>query len=116
MKDYGPQYQKGSGTRQNAIRRDGGRGQAGSAWLWRASGVLAIVTVAIGMGFSLWMGYRINAGLDELTAWQHRRAEMEERHERLQQQRDSLLAAEKFQAAARKVGLYPPAPEQVKRM
>jgi hypothetical protein len=118
VKDYGPKYQQEGGKRQKIVRRGSGRGGqgVGRTWLWRATGVLAMVVMAIGMVFSLWFGYRINHGLDELAARQNRRAELEERHGRLQQQRDVLLSTERFQAAARKVGLYPPAAEQVKRL
>ena len=117
MKDYGPQYQNAAGKRQNVVRRETGHGgRSGRNWLWRATGVLATVVMVIGVGVSLWFGYQINSGLDELAIRQHRRGELQELHGRLEQERDKLLTEERIQPAARKMGLYPPAAEQVKRM
>lgn len=117
MKDYGPPYQT-AGKRQKVAKRSSGRGRhpAEHRWLWRATGVLAMVILTIGLGVSLWFGYQINSGLDQLTVRQDRLQRLQERHDHLGRQRAGLLTQERIQAAARKMGLYPPTAEQVKRL
>lgn len=118
MKDYGPQYQKAGGRRQKVVHRDhpGGWVQAGRTWLWRATGLLALVATIIGVGGSLWFGYRINSGLDELAGRQSRLVVLQKQHQHLLQRRDALLAEKRIEALARKMGLYPPTHQQIKKL
>lgn len=114
MKDYGPQFQKETGRRQKVERRNTYGRQEERTWLWRASSVVALIVMVIGVGVSLWFGYRINHGLDELAGRQSRLKELQVRHVSLLQQRSSLLAEDRIKAAARKMGLYPPKSKQIK--
>jgi len=114
IQDYSQRYSAGGGRRQNVYRR-GDRGPAGEGFLWKAVGVLVSLAVVVGVAASLWLGWQIDSGLDELAAGRRLQAEAMARNTLLLSRRDELRRREHVEAAAGGLGLYPPTPQQIRR-
>ena len=94
--------------------RSGRRGGEMGASLNRAVGVvLATLTLAaVGSGF--WVAWAVRSGLDEMACQQQQRQELLQRHRELGEQRHQLLARERIEEEAARLGLFPPRPGQVR--
>lgn len=79
--------------------------------------ITVVVTIAmlLGVSASIWFGWLIRAGLDELGGSQKTRQEFTALNSKLVARRNSLLTREKIEAAAEKIGLYPPTAKQIRR-
>ena len=114
IQDYSRRYSSGVG-RQNVRRRDRGMVSADSGFVWKAVGVLAVVALIVGVGASLWLGWQIDSGLNELGSTRELRQEEGLRNKTLLVGRDGLHSQEKIEVAAAALGLYPPTTRQVRR-
>ncbi|MDH3359355.1 MAG: hypothetical protein OEL55_00650 [Desulfobulbaceae bacterium] len=115
IQDYSGRYSSGGGRRQNVRRRDRGMVRSDSGMLWKAVGVLVIVAVTVGVGASLWLGWQIDSGLDELGGAKQMRQEESLRNEKLTNGRAALHSQKKIEVAAAALGLYLPTDRQVHR-
>jgi len=103
---------RGGMARAGRRPADGGRGGEG-AW-FKALGVSLLVLALIAGGAGLWVAWAVRSGLDELAAHQQRRHEMLEQNRELAERRDQLLARERIEEAAAKLGLFPPREGQIR--
>lgn len=86
-----------------------------SGKLLKVIGVLVTIAMLLGISASVWFGWLIRAGLDELGGSQKTRQELTALNSNLVAQRNSLLTREKVEAAAKEIGLYPPTAKQIRR-
>lgn len=75
--------------------------------------ILAALVVG-GMTFFLF-GRQINALLEELSVANATREQLAAQHENLFARRNTLMGREYIEAAAAKLNLFPPTPEQIRR-
>ncbi len=115
VRDYsGGRYTARRTGRQNAYRR-APVGADGGGFLWKAVGVFVSFAVVIGVAASLWLGWQIDSGLDELAAGRQFVKEATARNAVLLTRRDGLRGRKHVEAAAAGLGLYPPTAWQVRR-
>jgi hypothetical protein len=113
--DYGSHYSNRSGKKQKIAKRTGA-GSRERKWMGRTIGVVIMLAVGVGVVASLWFGYRINSTLDQISMQQEKLERTKERSIQLQLRQEELLSLEIIQEAVRGRGLYPPTPEQIKRL
>ena len=114
IQDYSRRYSS-AGGRQKVRRRDRVMVSGDSGLLWKAVGVLVVVAMLVGVGASLWLGWQIDSGLDELGSAQELHREESLRNNTLLVGRDGLHSREKIEVAAAALGLFPPTTRQVRR-
>jgi len=113
IQDYAHRYTLVMGERQRVSSRDE-TGSGRSGLLWKASGVMVIVLMLIGMVFSYWIGWQIRSGLGELAQSRTIYQKFSGLKKEMEVRRDNLLALENFQARAGEFGLYRPTDRQVR--
>jgi len=114
VRDYSRRYSS-AGRRQNVRRRDRFMASGDSGLLWKAVGVMIFAAVITGVAVSLWMGWQIDSGLDELGRARQFGQEESLRNKNLLASRDGLRSREKIEVTAAALGLYPPTTRQVRR-
>lgn len=104
-----------AGRYAGIYRRSGqGRFSGGAGWS-KAMGVLITVVMLAGLGVSIWFGWAVRTGLGELQKENKTRQELSKLHEKLATQRQALMKEDRIEAAAAKLGLFPPRRQQVYR-
>ncbi len=114
IQDYSRRYST-VGRSQKVCRHRRVTGGADSGLLWKAVGVLASFAVVVGVAASLWLGWQIDSGLDELGSVHQVRQELTVQSKNLLAKRDTLRSRKQIEAAAVTLGLYPPTSRQVRR-
>ena len=116
IQDYSRRYSS-VGGRQKVRRRGRGptMGGADSGLLWKAVGVFVSFAAVVGVAASLWLGWQIESGLDELGHVRELRQEATLRNQNLLADRDDLRDRAQVELAAAGLGLYPPTSQQVRR-
>ncbi len=109
--DYSRRYSRVVGRRQAVSKK---RFPGGSFWLSRALGTVMMLGVVAGIGFSLWVNWRIEITLDELAAATTYKGQLVGKNGKLRQERQKLLAEETVLARAAELGLFPPASGQIR--
>lgn len=80
----------------------------------KAIGVMVVFTLMAGVSSTLWYGWQIRTGLDEIGKSTNLQHEIISRNKQLVTQRDSLRAKEIIAAKAKKLGLFPPSKKQLR--
>ena len=83
--------------------------------LTKLIGLIVTIAMLFGIAVSLWFGWLVRNGLDDLSQSQAKRQLLRTQNEKLLAQRDNLLSRDKIEAAAKKLGLYPPSAKQIRR-
>ena len=108
--DYSSRY---SGFRKN--RAPGSGRSSGGGRASKAVGVLITMLMLIGIAISIWFGWAVRTGLGELHKEKRTRQEISQLHQKLVVEQQTLLKEERIEAAAAKLGLFPPLRQQVYR-
>lgn len=113
MRDYAKKYSGGIGNRQRVSgKRTGG---SGGERPFRIIGVVAVVAMLLGVVGSLWFGIALRDGLGRLDKGKKEQATLSAANLVLTAQRDALLEQGKIEAAAGRLGLFPPSEKQIRR-
>ncbi|MEW6594654.1 MAG: cell division protein FtsL [Thermodesulfobacteriota bacterium] len=112
-RDYSARYsafRRASGAGGSSRAGSGGDGQ-----LNKIGGILLTLVMLFGIGISVWFGWAVRSGLEQLDRENRTRQELLQRHEKLLGQRQALMKKERIEAVAATLGLYPPQQGQVQR-
>lgn len=84
--------------------------------VWKMTVLFLGIALLLGLGASVWFRSIIGAVQKELSQAEMTRKEFGDTNERLLAQRNKLMSKDHFEAAAAaKLGLYPPVPEQIRK-
>jgi hypothetical protein len=81
---------------------------------WNTIGVMLLVTLVIGVSSTFWYGWQIQLALDEIGKSAALNKELTNLNLKLTTHRDILLSKEHMLKTAKKLGLYPPAEDQLR--
>jgi len=109
-RDYASRYSGFRRQRSQAAGRS-----AGESMLNKAMGVLVTVMMLAGIAVSIWFGWAVRSGLDELHRETMARQELSQLHDKLVAEQQRLRKEERIEAAAAGLGLFPPRRQQVYR-
>ena len=113
MRDYAKKYSGGGGSRQKVSgKRTGGSDRDRP---FRIIGVVAVVALLLGVASSLWFGAALQEGLGKLDKGKQEKTELATANIALSAERDALLQQGKIEAAAGRLGLFPPSEKQIRR-
>ncbi len=82
--------------------------------MWKAIGAMLFVTLMITISSTFWYGWQIQLALDEIGSSTTAHQELTSLNLQLTSNRDMLLSQGHMEKAARKLGLYPPADNQLR--
>lgn len=102
-------------SRYSAFRRKPAGRPSGEGQLNKIGGVLLTAAMLVGIGISVWFGWAVRSGLDQLDRENRTRQELMLRHEKLLHERQALMKEGRVEAVAATLGLYPPRPGQIQR-
>ncbi len=113
MRDYAKKYSGAAGNRQKVS----GRRAGGSEWdgPYKIIGAVAVGAMLLGVAGSLWFGVALRDGLGRLDKGKQEKVELAAANVALSAERDALLQQEKMEAAAGRLGLFPPSAKQMRR-
>lgn len=114
MRDYSKRYSSLTTGKQKVAGRKYARFNDNNKFL-KIIGIVVTVAMIFGVSASVWLGWLVRIGLDELSKNQKTSQELTILNNGLVAQRNRLLAREKIEVAAKELGLYPPAPKQIRR-
>lgn len=103
-------------SRDTAFRRKrtqvapGGEGQ-----LNKVGGILLTAVMLAGIAISVWFGWAVRAGLDELDKENRTHQGLMVQHGKLVGERQALMKEERVEAVAATLGLFPARRQQVQR-
>ncbi|MFH1021670.1 MAG: hypothetical protein V1782_13830 [Pseudomonadota bacterium] len=113
MRDYAKKYSGAAGNRQKVSgRRTGG---ADRDRPFRIIGVVTIVAMLLGVAGSLWFGAALQDGLGRLDKGKQEKIQLTALNVALSAEKETLLQQEKIEAAAGRLGLFPPSENQKRR-
>lgn len=119
IKDYAGNFIVENGTsKKKAIRRRKSVGAKHfiplTKLMWNTIGAMLFVTLVIGVSSTFWYGWQIQLALDEIGKSEATNKEMTNLNLKLTTHRDILLSKEHMVKTAKKMGLYPPAEDQLR--
>jgi len=82
--------------------------------MWKAIGAMLLVTLAITLSSTFWYGRQIRLALDEIGRSTAANQELTSLNLQLTNNRNILLSQGHMEKAAKKLGLYPPADNQIR--
>ena len=82
--------------------------------MWNTIGAMLLVTLVIGVSSTFWYGWQIQLALDEIGKSEAMSKELTDLNLKLTTHRDILLSKEHMVKTAKKLGLYPPAENQLR--
>ncbi len=82
--------------------------------MWKAIGAMLFVTLAITLSSTFWYGWQIRLALDEIGSSTTANQELAGLNLQLTSHRDMLLRQGHIEKTAKKLGLYPPADNQLR--
>lgn len=113
MRDYAKKYSGSGGSRQQISgRRAGGSGQERP---FKIIGAVAVVALLLGVVGSLWFGVALQDSLGKLDKGKQEKNELAAANVTLSTEKEALLRQEKIEAAAGRLGLFPPSAKQIRR-
>lgn len=110
--DYSCRYSSIS-RKQNIAARGQGRLNL-KAWAWRATGVVVLSAMILGVGTSFWLRMAIRDDLDDLASQEQLRRNLIVMNTSLKAKRESLLAEERIERLAGELGLFPLSSGQIR--
>ncbi len=116
MRDYSRRYSPTVGGKQKVYDRKKRHDKGGfGGHIWKMLGLVVTVAMAAGVIGSFWFGWAIRNSLDEISQLKKTRQELTVLNNTLADRRDQLMSEERIEDAAKKIGLYPPAPVQIRK-
>jgi len=113
MRDYAKIYSGAVVSRQKVSgKRTGGSDREQPS---KIIGAVTVVAMLLGVVSSLWFGVALRDGLGRLGKGQQEKAELVAANMTLVAEKDALLQQEKIEAAAGRLGLFPPSAKQMRR-
>ena len=111
-RDYSSRYSVFRRTHAQGAtsRSSGGEGQ-----LNKVGGALLTAVMLFGIAASVWFGWAVRTGLDQLDQENRTRQELLARHAKLLGERQALMKEKRVEAVAATLGLYPPQQGQIQR-
>ena len=82
--------------------------------MWKAIGAMLFVTLVITLSSTFWYGWQIRLALDEIGSNTTANQELAGLNLQLTSHRDMLLSQGQMEKTAKKLGLYPPADNQLR--
>ena len=113
-KDYSQRYSLASGGKQRVAGRRSPKVRP-PQWMLKFVGVVVTLAMVSGMATSLFLGWAIRNGLDELSQSKSAFQEYSRLNQNLIAQRDDLSSQERVAAVVEKMGLRSPSPDQLRR-
>lgn len=113
MRDYAKKYSGTAVKRQRVSGRGAGDSDGGQSF--RIIGVIAVVALLLGVVGSLWFGVALQDSLGRLNKGKQEKAELSVANVALSAEKEALLRQEKIEAAAGRLGLFPPSEKQMRR-
>lgn len=114
MRDYSKRYSSAATGKQKIVGRKYTSSGGNNKFL-KVIGVIVTVAMVFGVSASVWLGWLVRVGLDELSKNQNTAQELTVLNNKLVVQRNRLLARENIEVAAKELGLYPPASKQIRK-
>jgi hypothetical protein len=113
MRDYAKKHTGVAGNRQNVSgRRPSG---ADRERPFRIIGVVTVVAMLLGVAGSLWFGIALQEGLGRLDKGRQEKNVLTAANVVLSAEKEVLLQQRKIEAAAGRLGLFPPSEQQMRR-
>lgn len=113
MRDYAKKYSGAVGKKQRVSGR--GAGSSEGERSFKIIGVITVVALLLGVASSLWFGVALQDGLGRLDKGKQEKAELSAANVALSAEKEALLQQEKIEAAAGRLGLFPPSEKQMRR-
>lgn len=116
--DYSPRFSSVPVMRKQILQPKVYRKSQAAPGAWvmmKAVGLMVIVTLVLGVSSTFWYGWQIRSALNEIGDHQAVQKKLSAENKLLMAQRDRLMTRESIEAAAKKLGFYPPAPEQIRK-
>jgi hypothetical protein len=82
--------------------------------MWKTIGAMLLVTLVIGVSSTFWYGWQIQSALDEIGKSKATNKELNNLNLKLTIHRDILISNEHMVKTAKRLGLYPPAEDQLR--
>ncbi len=119
IRDYSGNYTIGRGSnKKKQLKRKKAVGSPSflsfTKPMWKAIGAMLFVTLVITISSTFWYGWQIRLALDEIGSSTTANQELTSLNLQLTSNRDMLLGQGHMEKAARKLGLYPPADNQLR--
>ncbi len=114
MMDFSKRYSK-VGKKRQRVAPKRYRNSENSSGLWKVAGFILSLAVVAAIIASFWFGRLIDEALAELAAAGSVKKDLAGIHVVLREERDGLMAEERLEVAAAKLGLQPPEPKQIRR-
>ena len=83
-------------------------------FMWKSLGVMLLITVVISITSTFWYGMQIQSALDQIGKDRTVTRVLGDENRLLVAQRDLLLTRKNMEKAAQKLGLQPPAKDQLR--
>ena len=113
MRDYAKKYSGATGSRQKVSgRRTGGADQERP---FKIIGAVTVAALLLGVAGSLWFGVALQDSLGKLDKGKQEKTELAATNAALSAEKEALLKQEKIEAAAGRLGLFPPSAKQMRR-
>jgi len=119
FKDYSGNFIMANG--RNRVRASKKKSSAATVKLfpttkliWKTVGAMLLVTLVIGISSTVWYGLQVQVALDQIGGKKAVNNELRNENKLLSAQRDLLLTQAQIEAAAQKIGLRPPAKNQLR--
>lgn len=113
MRDYASRYSTGAASRQRfSGQRPAG---AGGQRTLKIIGVMAVFAMLLGVGSSVWFGMALQAGLSNLDKSRQEQTVLRAENEKLASQRAAFMEQDTIETAARNLGLFSPAENQIRK-
>jgi len=113
VRDYAKKYSGATGSRQKVSgRRAGGSDQERP---FKIIGAVTVAALLLGVAGSLWFGVALQDRLGKLDKGRQEKNELAAANVTLSAEKEALLRQEKIEAAAGRLGLFPPSAKQIRR-
>jgi len=113
MRDYASRRGNATADRQRISGRRPVRADRGRTL--KIVGAMVVLAMLAGVAGSVWFGVALQAGLSSLNKGRQEQVVLLAENEKLKARRTALLKQDKIEAAAKKLGLYPPSEKQIRR-
>lgn len=85
-----------------------------SRFMWKTIGFMLLITLLVSITSTVWYGMQIQVALDQIGSASKINSQLADENRLLVVQRDLLLSPKHMEQAAGKIGLRPPAENQVR--